>query len=372
MIPRQLKEKIEAAPNMKLDYAKYLEEVLYHPIHGYYMKNNEKVGTKGDFITSSNVHNIYGKIFAKLIVQYIKQANLSPVMIEMGGGNGRFAAHFLQEVERMDPSLYTKFEYFIVETSPYHLLLQKEAIPNNAHVTYCRSIDEVPANKLSGVIFSNEFFDALPVHVVECLNGKVQEVFVTLNQDDSLVEARGPVMNQAIDDYLTLHEITLKEGQRLEIPLMMLSFAKKLANKLEKGAIITVDYGYRFSELLLEEHHRGSLRGYFEHSMVTDPLSHPYDMDLTTHIHLDALEKVFIDQHLHHICTQRQGDFLVAGGILDFLQENQDSNPFSEKSKQNRAIRTLIMDGSWSNSFHIMVHEKQTDVWSELLKTKKK
>lgn len=370
MVPKQLKERIESAPDQQLDYAQYMQEVLYHPVLGYYMKDKEKVGTKGDFITSSNVHDIYGKVFAKLIVQYFHEANLCPVMVEIGGGNGRFATQFLLEVAKLDSAFYEKLEYFMVETSPYHISLQKEAIPNSARVTYCRSIDEIPIQKHPGVIFSNELFDALPVHVVECLDGEVHEIFVTLNPDGQLVETFAPLVNNEIIEYLTLNEISLDEGQRLEVPLTMLSYAKMLSNKLERGCVITVDYGYRFSDLLQKERKCGSLRGYFEHSLVTNPLLHPYEMDLTSHVHLDALEKVFTEQHFGHICTMRQGEFLVAAGILDYLQENQDPNPFSEKSKQNRAIRTLIMDGSWSNSFHVLVHEKETNVWNELLNVK--
>jgi SAM-dependent MidA family methyltransferase len=367
MVPKQLIEKIESAPARRLDYAQYMEEVLYHPVHGYYMKSKEKVGTKGDFITSSNVHDIYGKIFAKLFIQYFKETNILPVMIELGGGNGRFAAQLLTEVERVDPVLYHKLEYFMVEASPYHISLQRKAIPKSAHVTYCRTIDEI--SKDNGVIFSNELFDALPVHVVECVDGEVQEVFVTMDQEHKLVETWTPLANPAISDYLTIHDITLEEGQRLEVPLAMITYAKMLSEKLEKGSIITVDYGYRFSDLLHKERKGGSLRGYFNHAMVTNPLLHPYDMDLTTHVHLDALEKVFSEQRFNHICTMRQGEFLVAAGILDYLQENHDPNPFSDKSKQNRAIRTLIMDSNWSNSFHVLVHEKKTNVWSKLFKT---
>lgn len=367
MVPKHLKEKIESAPALRLDYAQFMEEVLYHPVHGYYMKDKEKVGAKGDFITSSNIHDIYGKIFAKLLIHYFHEANILPVLIEIGGGNGRFAAQLLTEVERIDPLLFDKLEYIMVETSPFHISLQRKAIPRSARVTYCRSIDEIPKEKHNGVIFSNELFDALPVHVVECVSGEIQEVFVTMDNESNLVETRIPLVNPAISDYLTFHDLTLVEGQRLEVPLAMIAYAKMLSKKLGKGSIITVDYGYRFSDLVHEERKGDSLRGYFKHTMVTDPLLHPYDMDLTTHVHLDALEKVFLEQRLDHICTMRQGEFLVAAGILDYLQENQDPNPFSEKSKQNRAIRSLIMDSSWSNSFHVLVHEKNTNVWSELL-----
>jgi SAM-dependent MidA family methyltransferase len=81
-------------------------------------------------------------------------------------------------------------------------------------------------------------------------------------------------------------------------------------------------------------------------------------MDLTTHIHLDALSRAFTEEGMHSICTKNQGEFLVSAGILEYLEDNFDPNPFSEQSKRNRAIRSLILDSGWSNGFHVLIHEK--------------
>ncbi|WP_078379721.1 class I SAM-dependent methyltransferase [Sutcliffiella halmapala] len=358
MIPAFLKERITNTAQRKITYADYMAEVLYHPKHGYYMKEKEKVGAKGDFLTSSNVSDMYGKLFAGLFINYFKKNAIQPMICEIGGGTGRFAKQLLEEWKKIDETFYQSVIYNMIETSPFHLKCQKELLVNEENVHYYSSLEDIPQTQMEGIVFSNELFDAFPVHVVERKDGEIMEVFVTLNEADTLEECIGNVSTQRILEYISFHQLKLKEGQRVEVPLAMEEYAKKLSGFLEKGSIITVDYGYTFAELALPEHVEGSLRGYYQHTLVTDPLQHPSEMDLTTHIHINALEAVFETEGLTPVCQKRQGDFLVEAGILTYLQENFDSNPFSEKSKRNRAIRSLILDSGWSQSFQILIHEK--------------
>lgn len=373
MIPAFLTERMKSVDDQKLTYADYMMEVLYHPKNGYYMKEKNKVGAKGDFLTSSNVADIYGKLFARLFIDYFKKNALPPTICEIGGGTGRFAKQLLQEMKELDEVFYQSVTYIMIETSPYHLKCQKELLADVTNIHYYSSLEEVPQSQIEGIIFSNELFDAFPVHVVELIDGEIIEVFVTLNEAGALVETRSAVSTPCILEYIRSHNLKLKEGQRLEIPLMMEEYAKKLSRFLEKGSILTVDYGYTFPELALPEHAEGSLRGYFQHALVRDPLQHPSEMDLTTHIHIDALKGVYEKEGLIQVCQKRQGDFLVAAGILAYLQENYDSNPFSEKSKRNRAVRSLILDSGWSQSFQVIVYEKNTtNSWDSIIEIDEK
>jgi hypothetical protein len=52
----------------------------------------------------------------------------------------------------------------------------------------------------------------------------------------------------------------------------------------------------------------------------------------------------------------------VNAGILSYLKENGELNPFGEAAKQNRAIRSLIMPDGMSASFQVYIHEKGTNL----------
>jgi SAM-dependent MidA family methyltransferase len=82
-------------------------------------------------------------------------------------------------------------------------------------------------------------------------------------------------------------------------------------------------------------------------------------MDLTTHIHLDTLCHKGEQVGLTLVAMLKQYKFLLRGGLLEYLQETYDPNPFSEVSKQNRAIRNLLLDDGISASFTVVMQKKE-------------
>lgn len=359
-----LKEMIEASPNYSISYSTYMESVLYHPVHGYYMKEKIKIGTKGDFYTTSNLSNVFGRLFARLWSSILKEKSIH--ICEIGAGAGRFADAVLTEWQKISPKSYSQLSYTIVETSPYHRTLQQQTITDYQKVIQLTSLDEL--TNFEGIIFSNELFDAFPVEVIECREDQLYEVRISLNSNEELCEVFVPLENKDILDFLAEQTITLQNGQRFEIPLAMKKYLIDLNERIHKGILFAVDYGYTNEEWMEPIHADGSLRGFYQHQLVKNPLLHPGDMDLTTHIHFDALITIGERAGLCFVNKWRQDQFLLKAGILDLLQENRDSNPFSEKSKQNRAIRSLIMDSGMSSAFHVIVQEKNMDVgWKSVL-----
>ena len=360
------KKMMEQDPSKKITYSTFIEAALYHPQLGYYMKPKQKIGKDGDFFTSSNVHTIYGKLFAKLFISIFASEKLPPVICEIGAGTGRFANQVLAEIKKESPSVYSQLSYIVVETSPYHLNLQQQLLPKDANITYYEKVENVPP--FQGIIFSNELFDALPVSVIKKQNGTIYEIFITMNNEEQFVEVIEPLQNNKIKKYIEETGLELQEGQRIEIPLAMEPTIRSLSQILQKGIVFTVDYGYTFEEWKRPEHRDGSLRGYYQHQLVSDPLQYVGEMDLTTHIHLNSLEHFGQKYGLSHVFTMKQGEFLVSAGILQYLEYNYDPNPFSEISKQNRAIRSLIMDSSLSNSFTVIAQQKNINAkWSSLI-----
>ncbi|MEH7224571.1 SAM-dependent methyltransferase [Bacillus sp. JJ1566] len=370
---RILKEIIQSSSDKKITYEQYMNTVLYHEEKGYYMKDMEKVGKKGDFITTSNISTIFGKLFAAIFHKLISLEKVSPIICEIGGGNGRFAKAVLDELKNSFTDSYLKITYIMIESSPYHRRLQHELLPIGEKVIQYRSIDEAKKNfpVLNGILFSNELFDAFPVRVVEKQKDTLYEVKITLNKEEQLCEILEPLTDERIIHYLNFNTIKLANGQRFEVPLQMLCYLEELNTFLENTVIFTVDYGYTNEEWMEPARRKGSLRGYYKHHLIDNPLEHPGEMDLTTHIHFDTLILKGTKLGLEFVKKLRQDEFLIEAGILTFLQDNFDSNPFSEKSKQNRAIRSLIMDGGMSAAFHILIQQKNLKInWDSIFQSK--
>lgn len=129
------------------------------------------------------------------------------------------------------------------------------------------------------------------------------------------------------------YNIHIAEGQRFEVPIAMEGYIKEIAKWFQKGICITVDYGYTKEEWMHPAHHEGSLRGYYEHKLIRNPLAYPGEMDLTTHIHWDELKEIFSMQGMHAVWHKKQSEFLLAAGILEQLTSHQDRDPFSEAQK---------------------------------------
>lgn len=353
-------EKIKQAPDQQISYAEFIELALYHPTMGYYMRNEVKIGKSGDFITTSNVSDIFGSLFAKWFLKQVKENKIAPSVCEIGAGNGRFAKSFLDSWLKMTDIPLT---YYIAETSPFHRQLQQEILPIGENVFQVDQLTEL--KPFDGLIISNELFDALPVHVIEKHDGQLFEVMVGWNEK-GFIEQNVPLSNLSIQAYLDAQKLTLVENQRLEIPLQMESMLKTISDSIGKGLIVSIDYGYTNEEWHDPARKSGSLRGYHKHQMISNVLLHPGEMDITHHIHFDALIQIGEKLGLAFLLKNRQDDFLVAAGLLQELEENYDPNPFSERSKRNRAIRSLVMPGM-SSFFHIVIQQKGIKITADRL-----
>ncbi|MHC0035925.1 class I SAM-dependent methyltransferase [Pseudoneobacillus sp. C159] len=344
-------EKINESEKRLISYAEYIDTALYHSTLGYYMKDVQKIGKKGDFITTSNISNIFGRIMARWFFKQVNENQLTPAVCEIGAGNGRFANAFLAAWNEISGQPIT---YYIVETSPFHRQLQLELLPIGQNVFHVNHLNELDSFK--GLIFSNELFDALPVHVVEMRGGSLLEVMIGWNGKE-LIEQLVPLVNPKILAYIEEQNLRLVESQRIEIPLEMESMVNSISKTLEEGLVVTIDYGYTWEEWQEPARRSGSLRGYHKHQMVTNVLLHPGDIDITHHIHFDSFISTGEKCGLRYLVKKRQDEFLLAAGILKELEDHYDPNPFSEKSKQNRAIRSLILPGM-SSYFHVLIQQK--------------
>ncbi|MCL6587256.1 MAG: SAM-dependent methyltransferase [Anoxybacillus sp.] len=363
-------EAIMSSPEQRISYADYMNLALYDEKNGYYMKDRDKIGRTGDFYTSIYVSDVFGKLFASLFIKLVETGNILPCICELGGGDGKFARAVLTEWKQTSAT-FEQLTYMIVDTSPYQRKKQQQALADfHEHVIFYEGFAAFRKQhpSFSGIVFSNEFFDAFPVHVITREHGQLYEWFVTV-KDGRLQEVKHPLENEAIFTYLRERNIVLAEGQRLEVPLAMKAFLLEHASFFTQSVMVTVDYGYTDEEWKQLLRREGSLRGYYQHRLIANPLAYPGEMDITSHISWDALRLYGEEAGWEWVATIRQDRFLLAAGILDYLVAHHDPNPFSEQSRRNRAIRSLITDEGISSAFHVMIQQKGVQLdWDALWK----
>lgn len=347
-----LTDYINQQPKQMIPYDEYMNLVLYHPEYGYYMKEEEKIGRSGDFITTSNISDIFGGVIANWFAQQIKDRNVFPSFCEIGAGNGRFARAFL---EKWNDGGHPEMTYYIIEKSPFHLKLLKDQLASFHQVRFISGLDEL--QEYNGFVFSNELFDALPVRVVKNENGSLYEMMVSV-QNEELTEKQVPVENNELIQFINEYQVDIPDGHKIEIPIHMEEIVSQLGRAINNGILVTIDYGYTNEEWQEPMRRDGSLRGYYKHKLINNVLLHPGKMDITTHIHWDILSKMGEKHGFRTIKKCEQSEFLLSIGILNELENHFDANPFSEVSKRNRAIKSLVMPGGISNAFDVLIQEK--------------
>ncbi len=350
-VKKKIVEMITSSKHQQISYADYISTALYDTECGYYMKAREKVGRQGDFITTSNIGNIYGQLVARWYYNQVSNGVAPANVCEMGAGTGRFAHAFLEEWKLLTNDPIT---YYVLETSPFHQELLQKGIGDEE----IKIIDSL--NKLKGfrgMMFSNELYDALPVHVIEKKNSTLYEVMITVENDD-FKEVLVPLTNNRVRSYVTEFMRDLGEHKRVEVPVAMVDFIREVSSVIDSGIILSVDYGYTDSEWEEPARSQGSLRGYLRHQMITNLLANPGEMDITSHVQWDPFIKIGEKYDLTLEQFMRQDEFFLEIGILDLLKDHYDPNPFSEQSKRNRAIRSLITPGGMSSHFQVVIQSK--------------
>ncbi|RXY98542.1 class I SAM-dependent methyltransferase [Fictibacillus sp. S7] len=351
-----IRERIKNAPGGSITYAEFMEMALYHPEHGYYQKNKTKIGRNGDFYTSSSASAVYGAIWADVFYFMFRELGLSSyVLCEIGAGDGSFARSVLDEWQAKG---YPALEYVVIESSPYHAEQIGRKLENHSWSHYS-TLEEFQSlcPFFHGIVFGNELLDAMPVHVVRQTSSGLKEIQVSLNETGDLIDVAVRADDQ-LRKWIEEYHGELEPGQTMEIPLAMTSWLGKLYEWIGRGYVVFVDYGYSEEEWRQPEISEGSLRGYYRHQLIPNPLSYPGEMDLTSHVHWDCIRKVGEDYGCPTSSFQSQQEFLLENGILHHLAENVSKDPFSSEHKKNRAIRSLIMDHSISRYFQILIQKK--------------
>ncbi len=340
-------KEIKKFENEMMPFDEFMAMALYHP-NGYYTKMQTKIGRAGDFFTSVSVSPVFGEVIAKWIVRKIRDDHLPAHIVELGAGNGQMARQIIQVLERELPD----FRYTVVESSPYHQQLIREAAPNARIVSSLEALTAV-----EGVILSNEFFDALPVKLV-CFTGEVwEEVCVTV-QGEELAECTRPVDSELAAWIAALDIPKPAIGQRIESPLEMVRVYKTICQRLRRGHILSIDYGMFTEDLRLPERRNGSLRGFYQHQLIENVLLYPGEMDITANVLIDQLAACGASCGLTTTQISKQRQFLLDHGILELLTEHHDPNPFSQVSKRNRAIIQFISSGDMSDFFYVLEQKR--------------
>lgn len=354
----------------RISFAEYMEMALYHPRYGYYAANNEKIGAHGDFFTSPHLAVDFGELLAQQFAQMWQILGQPQpfTLVEMGAGQGLLAADVLRGLQHHHPDCFAALEYVIVEKAAALIAEQKLRLqPWQSEVKIeWRSLDEIPAHAIVGCIFSNELVDAFPVHLVMLADGALQEIYVTA-QSDGFGELLGSLSTPKITDYFSLNGIDLStpaypEGYRTEVNLAALDWLSLISERIQRGYVLTIDYGYPASRYYSPRRSQGTLQCYYQHSHHNNPYLNVGQQDITAHVDFTALERQGDRCGLKTLGFTQQGLFLMALGLGDRLTAISQIDAKNAQDIQNAMLRRdalhQLMNPMGLGNFGVLIQSK--------------
>lgn len=304
-----------------IPFSRFMEMALYAPGLGYYSAGMQKFGAGGDFVTAPEISALFGCTLARQVAQVLRMSGSDSDVLELGAGTGRLAVQLLTELHRLDK---LPDHYSILEVSAHLRTVQSETVRRelpSGIAARVRWLDALPAH-FSGCIVGNEVLDALPVQVVAQREPGLRERGV-------VVEAGAFVWReQPAGDALALdlQPCDLPPDYVTEYCAAAPALIASLAECMDKGAMLLIDYGFPRREYYHPHRSGGTLMCHYRHHAHDDPFLYPGLQDITAHVDFTAVAEAAVANGLEVLGYTSQAQFLINCGITDLLAQVSPSD----------------------------------------------
>ena len=288
-----------------MTFADWMEQCLYHPQHGYYLSGRTTIGRDGDFLTSPEVHPLFGAAIAHLALELSRHSDDGPFHVaEIGPGTGALAESFLRQIHTTSTELAKSMHYTLVE---------KDQQTGNQQLERLRSFHGIHSiHKLMGeqqLIFANELLDALPVHRLQFIDDRWRELRVDFSAAAGFHDALCDVSNGEL--LAPLSQLAPSDEQIVEIGPGRADTVSVLAGAVAEGGLLLLfDYGYARKRLYASWRRDGTLMTFRNHVPGDNPYAHPGEQDITAHIDIDQVTQSAIDAGLTPLPAISQAEWL--------------------------------------------------------------
>ena len=338
-----------------ISFHDFMEMALYYPDLGYYSSSPDKIGKHGDYYTSPYFTNVFGNVLAKQLEEmWLLTGKKDFTIVEYGAGMGSLCVDILRRLKH-SKKLYENLNYCIIEKSEAMRQNEKKIIgPDliNEKIVWYDSIEEIPS--FTGCVLANEVLDNFSVHKVIMKQNELKEVFV--DYDKGFIEVLKPAPDD-LKEYFAALGIELPNDFCAEVNLEAIDWIERISSSLEKGFVITIDYGYPSSELYKSYHRLGTIVCYNKHTVNDLPYENIGQQDITAHVNFSAL-KIWGAKHgLNNCGFTNQSQFLLGLGLTEHLRklEEHEKNSF-EVRKKLVLLHTLLM--SMGKKFKVLIQQK--------------
>ena len=327
-----------------ITFREFMEAALYHPRFGYYTTSSGSMGRGGDYVTSPEVHPVFGALIAKQLCELwnIMSCPERFGLVEHGGGSGLLARDVLAWAHTREPSFAAALCYHIVEISPSLRDAQRRTLA--AADLPPESVEwlDTPPSRVSDCVLSNELIDAFPVHRVVRNGDELHEVYVALDGAGRFVDELRPLSDPAIAHYFDDLGLLPGAGCYAEVNLDAPRWVAGVAASIDRGYAMTFDYGYAAADLYAPWRRDGTLLCFSRQSASSDPYQRIGKQDMTASVDFTTLKRAGEAAGLRALGMTDQASFLVRLGIGDGVASVAQERP--GEMEEYFARRKVVMD----------------------------
>ncbi len=369
-----------------------MELALYCPVYGYYEKEADTVGRRGDYYTSVSVGPLFGELLGLRFSQWLDQLmqpSLSPQfkangpcgpeavqpmprgwttgrplspdsslrLVEAGAHKGDLARDILRWFQQRRPELLERLQYVVVEPSPRRQQWQRESLESfSGMVQWVAQLKDLAP--MCGIVFSNELLDSFPVHrwAWDASQNTWIEWGVSFDKDQF---NWAPLGSPAIPTQLAAwsDEVlsNLTDGFAIEVCPAADEWWARAAGLVRCGRLLTIDYGLTANETITPERCGGTLRGYLSHGAISNVLANPGEQDLTAHVNFSRLCQIGESAGLTTEGLFSQEEFLTHVAA-PALKGEQPLGPWT--TQHTRQFQTLTHPAHLGRAFLVLVQSR--------------
>jgi SAM-dependent MidA family methyltransferase len=301
---------------------------------------------------------VFGAALARQLVAFWHDMDrpASFTAFEAGAGGGRLAADILRALRIEAPDLYDSIRYVVQDVTLARgdawLRLQRAGLPEGK-VAVASELPSTPS--IEGVILSNELLDALPFHRVRRRDGRLYELRVGIDGGRFVdVEAAPqPVTEQHFAEL----GVAVAEGCDAEVNLAAPAWARRAANALRRGSLLTLDYGYEAEHLYAAWRKRGTLLTFYRQTSGDDPYVRVGRQDITASVDFTSVLRAGEAAGLQTVALVTQADYLASLGIGEALATGPSGSEIEVYYALRRAVIELT-DASGLGRIRVMIQQK--------------
>ena len=367
--------------NGRITFAQFMQACLYSPRGGFYSSRGNRISAH--FGTSPSSHPVFGALIARQLEQMWHLLGDPPVfqVIEVGSGDGALGQSIVDACWRMTPGLAQALYYVAADYEPGWLQSADHTFdwdmgtgdwksPGNPDAIL--GIQRVKTEGLGafrnvvGCILCNELIDNFPVHRFAIQGGRVKEVFVT-SVEGNFTEVLDEPSSPGIEERLTSLGLSLTEGYRGEVNLAMEDWTAQLSRALDRGFILTIDYGQLAADLYSPQNAQGTLVCYYRHAVSGDPYQHIGQQDITCQVDFTSLMRLGDRHGLATVGYAPQSQFLTNLGFSSFLDALQGQGLSAARTALSRMALMTLVDSEEYGDLKVLAQAKGKGLGIELL-----